>query len=39
VNRDKILADQLKEEGGSAAAGRPTYDERCAACHRFGAIG
>ena len=37
VNRDEILATQLKDEkGGSAEAGRPLYDERCAACHRFG---
>ena len=38
--RDEILATQLKDEkGGSAEAGRPLYDERCAACHRFGGIG
>jgi putative heme-binding domain-containing protein len=41
--RDEILATLLKvgadETGGSAEAGRPLYDERCAACHRFGAIG
>ena len=40
VDRNKILADQLKDEaGGSAAAGRALYEERCAACHRFGAMG
>ena len=40
ANRDQILADQMKDEaGGAAAAGRPLFDERCAACHRFGAIG
>jgi putative heme-binding domain-containing protein len=40
VNRDEILAAQSKDDaGGSAAAGRPLYEERCAACHRFGGIG
>ena len=40
VNRDEILASQTKDEkGGSAEAGRPLYDERCAVCHRFGGIG
>jgi putative heme-binding domain-containing protein len=40
VNRDEILAAQSKEDaGGSAEAGRPLFEERCAACHRFGAIG
>ena len=27
------------EKGGSAADGRPLYEQRCAACHRFGGIG
>jgi putative heme-binding domain-containing protein len=38
--RDEILALHTKDEkGGSAEAGRPLYEQRCAACHRFGAIG
>jgi putative heme-binding domain-containing protein len=40
VNRDEILAAQLKDEtGGSPAAGRPLFEERCGICHRFGGIG
>ena len=40
ANRDEILATQLKDEtGGAAAAGRPIFEERCAVCHRFGGIG
>ena len=40
VNRDEILAAQLKDEkGGSPEAGRPLFEERCAICHRFGGIG
>jgi putative heme-binding domain-containing protein len=40
VNRDEILAAQTKDEkGGAADAGRPLFEERCAACHRFGGIG
>jgi len=40
VNRDEILAAQVKDEkGGAADAGRPLFEERCAACHRFGGIG
>jgi putative heme-binding domain-containing protein len=40
VNRDAILAAQLKDEtGGSPAAGRPLFEERCGICHRFGGIG
>jgi putative heme-binding domain-containing protein len=40
ANRDEILALQLKDEtGGSPAAGRPLFEERCAICHRFGGIG
>ena len=38
--KEEILAFQLKDEkSGTPANGRKTYDERCAACHRFGAIG
>jgi putative heme-binding domain-containing protein len=40
VNRDEILAAQLKDEkGGDAASGRALFEERCAVCHRFGGIG
>ena len=40
VNRDEILAAQVKDEkGGSPEAGRPLFEERCAVCHRFGGIG
>jgi putative heme-binding domain-containing protein len=40
VNRDEILASQLKDEtGGDAASGRTLFEERCAVCHRFGGIG
>jgi putative heme-binding domain-containing protein len=39
-SKDEILAAQTKDEkGGTPSAGRKTFDERCAACHRFGAIG
>lgn len=38
--RDEILAEHTKDEtGGSAAEGRPLFDQRCAMCHRFGGIG
>jgi putative heme-binding domain-containing protein len=37
---EQILDLHVKDEkGGSAQAGRPIYEERCAACHRFGALG
>jgi putative heme-binding domain-containing protein len=40
VNRDEILAAQVKDEkGGDRASGRPLFEERCAVCHRFGGIG
>jgi putative heme-binding domain-containing protein len=40
ANRDEILAAQMKDEkGGAADAGRPLFEERCAACHRVGGIG
>jgi putative heme-binding domain-containing protein len=40
VSRDQILDAQLKDEkGGSAEGGRALFDQRCAACHRFGSIG
>ena len=40
MNRDEILAAQTKDEkGGAPDAGRPLFEERCAACHRFGGIG
>jgi len=40
LSQDEILANQLKDEkGGSALAGRKVFEERCAACHRFGGIG
>jgi putative heme-binding domain-containing protein len=40
VNREEILAAQTKDEkGGAPDAGRPLFEERCAACHRFGGIG
>ena len=38
--KDAILAEQTKDEkAGTPAAGRKTFDERCAVCHRFGGIG
>ena len=38
--REEILAAQLKDEkAGTPAAGRKTFEERCAVCHRFGGIG
>lgn len=38
--REAILAVQAKDEqAGTPAAGRKTFEERCAACHRFGGIG
>lgn len=38
--RDEILAYHTKDEkGGSADAGRPLFEQRCAICHRFGALG
>jgi putative heme-binding domain-containing protein len=38
--KEAIVAEQMKDEkAGTAAAGRKTYEERCAVCHRFGAIG
>ena len=40
VNRDEILAAQVKDEkGGTPEAGRALFEERCAVCHRFGGIG
>ena len=40
VNRDEILAAQLKDEkGGTPEAGRQLFEERCGICHRFGGIG
>jgi putative heme-binding domain-containing protein len=40
VNRDEILAAQVKDEkGGSPEAGRSLFEERCGICHRFGGIG
>jgi putative heme-binding domain-containing protein len=38
--RDEILAYHTKDEkGGSPDAGRASFEQRCAICHRFGAIG
>ena len=38
--KEEVLAAQMKDEkAGTPAAGRKTFDERCAACHRFGGIG
>jgi putative heme-binding domain-containing protein len=38
--KQEILAFQTKDEkSGTPANGRKAYDERCAACHRFGGIG
>jgi putative heme-binding domain-containing protein len=38
--REDVLAAQMKDEkAGTPAAGRKTFEERCAACHRFGGIG
>jgi putative heme-binding domain-containing protein len=38
--KEEILAFQVKNEtSGTAAAGRKTFEDRCAVCHRFGAIG
>ena len=38
--KEEILAAQTKDEkAGTPAAGRKTFEERCAACHRFGGIG
>lgn len=40
LSREDVLAAQMKDEkGGTAADGRPLFEERCAACHRFGGIG
>jgi putative heme-binding domain-containing protein len=40
VSREEVLAAQMKDEtGGSAADGRPLFEQRCAVCHRFGGIG
>jgi putative heme-binding domain-containing protein len=40
VDRDQILEQHAGDEkGGSADKGRPLYESRCAACHRFGGIG
>src|SRR5687767_1579963 len=40
VSREQLLETHMKDEkSGSAAAGRPVYDQLCAGCHRFGAIG
>jgi len=36
--KEAILAAQAND-GGTPAAGRKTFDARCAACHRFGGIG
>jgi putative heme-binding domain-containing protein len=37
---EQILEFHVKDEkGGSIEAGRPLYEQRCGACHRFGAIG
>lgn len=38
--KEEILAAQSKDEkAGTPAAGRKTFEERCAVCHRFGGIG
>ncbi len=38
--RQQILDFHSKDEnGGSAEAGRPLFEQKCAACHRFGGIG
>ena len=38
--KEEILALQMKDEkSGTPANGRKTFDDRCAVCHRFGAIG
>jgi putative heme-binding domain-containing protein len=40
LSREDVLATQMKDEkGGTAADGRPLFEERCAACHRFGGLG
>ena len=40
ANRDQILEQHSKDDKtGSAEKGRPLYEQRCAACHRFGGIG
>ena len=40
ASREDVLAAQLKDDkGGSAAEGRPLFEQRCAVCHRFGGIG
>lgn len=40
MTADEILAYHTKDEkGGSAAAGRAPYEEKCASCHIFGGIG
>ncbi len=36
--KEAILAAQAND-GGTAAAGRQTFEARCAACHRFGGVG
>jgi putative heme-binding domain-containing protein len=38
--RDEIMAFHSKDEpAGTAAAGRALFEQRCATCHRFGALG
>ena len=38
--KEEILAAQTRDEkAGTPASGRKTFEERCAVCHRFGAIG
>jgi putative heme-binding domain-containing protein len=40
MSREDLLAYHTKEDmTGNAADGRVLYEERCAACHRFGALG
>ena len=40
LSREEILDYHTKDEkGGSAAAGRPLFEQRCGICHRFGGIG
>jgi putative heme-binding domain-containing protein len=39
-SKEAILAAQTKDDAaGTPAAGRKTFEERCAVCHRFGALG
>jgi putative heme-binding domain-containing protein len=38
--KEAVLTEQMRDEkAGTPAAGRKTFEERCAVCHRFGGVG